>query len=102
MKVLLVCAGGMSTSIIMKKMRDYARTNDIDDFEVQATGVGSFRDVIDAFDVVLLGPQISYRFDEIAGGAGSKKPVGVIAPTDYALGNCQAIFKQVESLLKGE
>lgn len=102
MKVLLVCAGGMSTSIVMKKMRDYAKTNGINDFEVKVTGVGNFRDVVDAYDVVLLGPQISYRLDEISGVAGKSKPVGVIAPADYAIGNCQAIFQQIEGMLSGK
>lgn len=102
MKVLLVCAGGMSTSIVMKKMRAYAEANGIPNFEVRAIGVGAFRDVVDGYDVILLGPQISYKRDEIAAAAGGSKPVGIIAPTDYARADCNKIFKQVDELISGE
>lgn len=99
MKVLLVCAGGMSTSIVMKKMRQYAEKQGIEDFAVDATGVGSFRDVVKEYDVVLLGPQISYKKDDVQAGAGDEIPVGVIAPADYAIANCDNIFKQIDGLL---
>lgn len=39
MKVLLVCAGGMSTSILMKKMEKYAAEKGIE-FEIAAVGPG--------------------------------------------------------------
>ncbi len=99
MKVLLVCAGGMSTSIVMKKMRQYAEKQGIEGFEVQATSVGSFRDIAKDYDVILLGPQIAYKKDDVVAGVNGTKPIGVIAPTDYAIGNCDNIFKQVNSLL---
>lgn len=98
MKVLLVCAGGMSTSMVMKKLEKYAAANGIDGFEVDAVGVGAFRDVVDKYDVVLLGPQISYKKDDVIEGSGGK-PVGVIAPADYAIANCEHIFAQIDSLL---
>lgn len=99
MKVLLVCAGGMSTSIVMKKMRQYAEAKGIEDFAVDATGVGAFRDVAADYDVILLGPQIAYKKDDVLAGTNNQKPVGVIAPADYAIANCDNIFKQVNSLL---
>lgn len=99
MKVLLVCAGGMSTSIVMKKMRAYAEKQGIEGFEVAATGVGEFREVVDGYDVVLLGPQISYKRDDIVAGAGPNRPVDVIAPADYAIANCEHIFAQIDRLL---
>lgn len=99
MKVLLVCAGGMSTSIVMKKMRTYAEQKGMEGFEVAATGVGSFRDVASEYDVILLGPQISYKKDDVVEGTNGQKPVGVITPADYAIANCDSIFKQIDNLL---
>lgn len=99
MKVLLVCASGMSTSIVMKKMRQYASAKGIEGFEVSATGVGEFRNVADKYDVILLGPQIAYKKDDIVAGVNGQKPVDVIAPADYAIANCGNIFKQVNTLL---
>lgn len=97
MKVLLLCAGGMSTSMVMKKLRTYAQQNGIEDFSVDATAVSSFYDVAQDYDVVLLGPQVSYKRDELAEQVPGK-PVGVIAPQDYAIANCEHIFKQINEL----
>jgi Phosphotransferase system cellobiose-specific component IIB len=95
MKVLLICAGGASTSILMKKMEKYAAEKDMP-FEVIAIGAPSVDEHYKNFDVILLGPQISYKQDDIAKATG--KPLAVIAPMDYALGNVDNIFKQLGSI----
>ena len=96
MKVLLVCAGGMSTSILMKKLEKHAAAQGID-FDIAAVGVGAYREVSDDYDCILLGPQISYQKDKVAQGSG--KPTAVIPPTDYGRANCANIFKLIDSLL---
>ena len=96
MKVLLVCAQGMSTSILMKKLKNYADERGIE-FEINAVGIGSFKEVCDQYDCILLGPQISYRKDEVI--KGTTLPVGVIAPADYGIGRCENIFKLIDGLL---
>jgi PTS system cellobiose-specific IIB component len=94
-KILLVCAGGMSTSILMKKMSTYAAEKGFS-LEIMAKGMNEYEDIVNNFDVILLGPQISYKKAEIENE--SKKPVAVIAPYDYAIGNTENIFKQVETI----
>ena len=96
MKILLVCAGGASTSILMKKMKKYAEDNRIE-LEIIAKGMNDYDEYYAQFDVILLGPQISYKQKEIE--ELSKKPVAVIAPYDYAVGNVENIFKLVDSVL---
>lgn len=96
MKVLLICAGGMSTSILMKKMEKYAAEQGID-FEVIARGAMDYEDYYRDYDVILLGPQVSYKKDEIADATG--KPLAVIESIDYALGNAENIFKQIDAIL---
>lgn len=96
MKVLLVCAAGMSTSILMKKLVKYADEQGID-FDIAAVGVTSFREVCDEYDCILLGPQISYHKDNVAEASG--KPTAVIPPADYGVGNCANIFKLINSLI---
>jgi PTS system cellobiose-specific IIB component len=95
MKVLLVCAAGMSTSIIMQKMEKYASENGIA-LGIAAIGIFEYGDVCSSFDVIFLGPQISYKKDEIA--KKSNKPVIVLGPLDYAIGNAEAIFKQIQNV----
>ena len=96
MKVLLVCAGGMSTSILMKKLEKHATAQGIE-FAIAATGMSTYQEVCDDYDCILLGPQISYQKDRIAQGSG--KPTAVIPPTDYGRANCVNIFKLIDSLL---
>ena len=95
-KVLLICAGGMSTSILMKKLERYAVDNGIE-LKIRAVSVGEFVDVCADFDVMLLGPQIMYQKDTVAQKSG--KPTAVIPPQDYGIGNAPAIFKLIEGLL---
>ena len=99
MKLLLLCAGGASTSILMKKMEKYAEANGID-FTVEAHGVSAYEDYVQNFDVIMLGPQISYKRDTLAQETG--KPVGVVASLDYALGNAENIFNQIKTIYPEE
>ena len=98
MKILLICAGGLSTSMLVKKMQKYAVEKGIPLEAIVAKGLGDYEDVYQQFDTILLGPQVSYQKDVIAGI--TKKPLAVIASYDYALGNAESIFKQVDRLLK--
>ena len=96
MKVLLVCAAGMSTSILMKKMKRYAVENGIE-LEIEAVGLSAYKEVCNKYDCILVGPQVSYQKDIIAKECG--KPIDVIAPKDYGVGNVENIFVQINHLL---
>jgi len=61
MKILLVCAGGMSTSILMQKMSKYWKENDME-LDIKAVGLSEYQDVYQEYDVVMVGPQVSYRY----------------------------------------
>jgi len=97
MKIMLVCAGGASTSILLKKMQVFANAEGIN-LKIVAVGIGSYEDSYSKYDVILLGSQISYQKRTIE--ENTNKPVAVIAPYDYAVGNVQNIFKQVNEVLK--
>lgn len=101
MKILLVCAFGMSTSIIRQKIRA-AFGPDEQDWIVDATEVTDFKDAVKDYDIVLLGPQIGFRLDEmkkIAEPYGAK--VMVINSMDYGLLRGDAILKSVKEAIKG-
>ena len=95
MKIMLVCANGASTSILMKKMEKYAAENQID-LSIKAIGINEYEEYTNQFDVILLGPQVSYKRNEVK--ETSNMPVAVIAPYDYAIGNVENILKQVNSI----
>lgn len=61
MRVLLVCAGGFSTSIIMENMREVASEEDV----IDAYPVAELEELIENYDVVLVGPQVRFRYPEL-------------------------------------
>ena len=52
-KVLLICAGGMSTGILMRKMEKYAEEQGIS-LKIEAVGMSAYEDVYKNYDVILL------------------------------------------------
>ena len=86
MKILLVCGAGMSTSILMNKMKKHAEDNGIE-LEISATSVESAAEVSANYDVILMGPQVSYR------------KAAVEEATGYGMANCANVFKLANDLL---
>lgn len=98
MKVLLVCAAGMSTSMLMKKMEDYAKDNNID-LQIDAMSVDAMKDPKDAgYQCVLMGPQVSYLKAKVEKKA-QGLPIDVIPMANYGRQNCPAIVEQIENLI---
>ena len=100
MKVMLVCTAGMSTSLVMKKIETYAKEQAID-LTMKAYPLQEFHEYVQEFDMILLGPQISYKREEIQESL--QQPVAVINGLDYALGNAKNIILMMNRLKeKGE
>ena len=93
MKILMICAGGVSTSILMKKMEKFAASKGAEAVIV-AKGICEYEQFSKDFDLILLGPQISYKRTEIENK--TEKPVLAILPADFATGNVENIFKQID------
>lgn len=85
MKILLCCAAGMSTSLVVEKMKKAAETRNMD-ATIDAVSVDEIENVIKDYDVVLLGPQVKYKKNQLQ-KLGDKygKKVDVINPVDYGL-----------------
>lgn len=95
MKILLVCAGGMSTSILMKKMEKYWKEAG-EELEIKAVGLGEYQDVYQNYDIVMVGPQVSYRLKEVKENTGL--PCSAIQSFDYAVANCPNIMNLAKKL----
>lgn len=95
MKVMLVCTAGMSTSLVMKKIESYAKANQ-KEISLIAYPLQEYQEHVGEYDLMLLGPQISYRLSEIQKQVSI--PVMVIDGLDYALGNAANIMKMIESI----
>lgn len=99
MKILLVCSSGMSTSLLVSKMREAAKKQGIN-VEIDATGASQIEKSTDV-DVVLLGPQVRYLLNDMRKEMESKGiPVDVINNLDYGTMNGEKVLNFAISLMK--
>ena len=61
---LLVCAAGMSTSLLVNRMKEAAETKEIE-FQIEAHPVGQIEKYGEAADDILLGPQVGYELKNV-------------------------------------
>ncbi len=95
MKILLVCAGGMSTGLLMNKMKAYWAQQG-KELQITACGMGEYDEIHKDYDVIMVGPQIGYRLAQIKADTG--KPCEIIPSFDYAVANCPNIMKLANKL----
>ena len=92
MKIVLVCYAGMSTSMVMNKMKAAAKEQQIE-LDAVAVPVSDLDDHKDGADAVLLGPQIRYAMDEVKAKVEDKIPVMAIDTRDYGMMRGDKILK---------
>jgi PTS system cellobiose-specific IIB component len=98
MRILLACAMGMSTSLVVSKMQEAAKAQG-KNYKIWATDVDSVEDEEQPYDVVMIGPQVSWRLDEVKDAVDGKAPVSVINKQDYGSCNGEAVLKAAEDLV---
>ncbi|CUU46000.1 PTS sugar transporter subunit IIB [Clostridium beijerinckii] len=91
-KIRLFCAAGMSTSLLVNKMNDAAKTKGIE-VDIEAFPESQMDKNLDGVNVALLGPQVGYTLGK------AKKiceplgiPVDVIPMVDYGMMNGQKVL----------
>ena len=91
-KILLSCAGGFSTSLLVNKMKEAAKAEG-KEYEIKAVAAAQVEDIIekDAPDCILIGPQIKYMEDQLKSDA--------IGMQDYGTMNGKNVIAQAERLL---
>lgn len=68
MRILLCCAGGFSTNILMQNMKKVIKESTKlkeEDFKFTAIPADTLESEIDNWDIVLIGPQVSHKVDFI-------------------------------------
>ena len=68
MRIVLCCAGGFSTTMLMNNMENTVKNSqklNNDDFEFAAIPVDLLKQEKDNCDVLVIGPQIAHRLDYI-------------------------------------
>ncbi len=98
-KILLVCAAGMSTSMLVNKMRQAAAQQEIA-ATIEAVGIDKLNEKLAEYDCVLLGPQIRFRLEESQALATAQgKRADVIAIKDYGTMNGAGVLAQALQLI---
>lgn len=96
MKVLVVCNAGMSSSILVKKMKEYAASQG-EELEIKAVSSASAEDEAGEWDVCLVGPQLMHAVDEIAESV--EVPTAAVEMRTYAMADGKAALAQAKALL---
>ena len=91
MNILLVCAAGMSTSLLVTRMEDAAKKRQID-VKIEAHPVGDIEKYGNQADVILLGPQVRYQLAAVKKQYVSKT-VEVIKMQDYGMMNGEKVLE---------
>ncbi|CAI9395855.1 MULTISPECIES: PTS sugar transporter subunit IIB [Bacillaceae] len=97
-KLLLVCAAGMSTSLLVNKMKDAAKEKGVE-LEIFALPVSECQKVAHEVDVVLLGPQVRYQKPQVEEIIAGRVPVEVIDMRAYGTMNGKAVLERALELI---
>lgn len=97
-RILLVCNGGFSTSMLMSRMEEVAQQKGID-IDINAIAETDVEEENFAYDILLLGPQIGHRLEEFSDLL--EKPVYVIDSYDYGTMNGEAVLDFALSHMEG-
>ena len=92
-KILLCCAAGMSTSLLVNKMKEAAKEIELES-KIWAVSVEDLQNNLkEGADVVLLGPQIRYRLNDVKKICSEKNiPSDVINMVDYGCMNGKKVL----------
>ena len=91
MRVLVVCNAGMSSSILVKKMKDYAASQG-EALMIKAVCSAAAEDEAGEWDVCLVGPQLMHAVDEIAEAV--EVPTEAVDMRTYAMADGEGALKQ--------
>ncbi|WP_373193627.1 PTS sugar transporter subunit IIB [Enterococcus sp. RIT-PI-f] len=99
--IMLACAAGMSTSLLVTKMKKAAeeRKLDAEIFAVPVSEANQYAEDKNV-DVVLLGPQVRFMLPQFESDLASKGiPVAVIPMTDYGMMDGEKVISLAEKLM---
>ncbi|MBU3209317.1 PTS sugar transporter subunit IIB [Clostridium algidicarnis] len=102
MKVLMVCSGGMSSSIVVKAIKQEADKKDFS-LEIKAVGTSDFDEELreGGYDLAIVAPQVKHRFstfEEIAKMA--NVPIEMVTPMGYTPIGASKVLDQIRKYSK--
>ncbi|AHC44136.1 MULTISPECIES: PTS sugar transporter subunit IIB [Bacillus] len=101
-RILLACSSGMSTSLLVTKMQNYASSIG-EEAEIWAVGQDKAKEAMKDADVVLIGPQMSFLKGELQKEADPLHiTVDVIDMMAYGMGDGKKAYEQAVALIENK
>jgi Phosphotransferase system cellobiose-specific component IIB len=97
-KITLFCSAGMSTSLLVNKMKAEAEKRGVD-YEIAAFSLNEAPKHAPEADVILIGPQVRFALDKLKKEYPGK-PISAIEMRAYGLMDGKAVLDLAESLMK--
>lgn len=95
--IVLICAAGMSTSLLVNKMREAAGKLGYE-WDINAYSLAESSKVVPDADIVLLGPQVRFNLKKLQ-AAYPEKVIESIEMRDYGSMNGEAVVKFAQERL---
>jgi Phosphotransferase system cellobiose-specific component IIB len=99
-KILLACAGGYSTSMLVSRMQDAAKKKGIE-VEIDAVATSRIAQEIENISVIMLGPQMGHNEDKFRKEYGHRVPVATINMVDYGMMDGEKVLTTTLKLIEG-
>lgn len=97
-KIILLCASGMSTSLMVAKMTKVAKEQNYE-VNIESFGLSEASEVGKTADFILLGPQVRFSKSEIEKEF-PETPVEVIDMQTYGIMDGEAVINTVKDTLE--
>lgn len=99
MRIMLACHAGVSTSMLVEKMKAAAAAAGKADYKIWAVEQDRIEDELGNFDILMLGPQVRHIMKKVERIVDGKAPVVVINAMAYGRCDGAAALKQAEDVL---
>lgn len=97
-KIVLLCAAGMSTSMLVNKMKAAAEEMNYE-VDIQAFPVSQVNEVGKDADLILLGPQVRFQLAKVK--AAVTCPVEAIDMSAYGMMDGKKVLTRAHDLMEG-
>lgn len=98
-KIVLLCTLGMSTSLLVSKMRKASRELNID-CSIIAVGEYELKKFEKEADIIMLGPQVKYLYNSLRKKINEEVEISFINEADYSTMNGKRILTQALGLIE--
>ena len=95
--IILLCAAGMSTSLLVQKIREAADKKDYE-CTVNAHAIAEAENYKDMADIMLLGPQVRFQIGNVKEKCPGI-PVETIDPVIYGQMNGEKVLERIMEIL---